>query len=124
MKLLLDTHVLIWAATGDTKLSKTAAQLIDDESNTLYFSAASIWELTIKGSERTGVNPSVLRKELLDAGYVEIPITSAHGLNVSALPNHHRDPFDRIMVAQAMAEGISLVTHDSAMHAYPHTIIV
>jgi PIN domain nuclease of toxin-antitoxin system len=124
MKLLLDTHVLIWAATGDTKLSKAAAQLIDDESNTLYFSAASIWELTIKGTERTGVNPSVLRKELTDAGYLEIPITSAHGLNVGTLPNHHRDPFDRIMVAQAMAEGISLVTHDSAMKAYPHTIIV
>ena len=103
---------------------KIAVQLIDNQSNTLYFSAASIWELTIKGTERTGVNPSVLRKELTDAGYLEIPITSAYGLNVGTLPNHHRNPFDRIMVAQAMAEGISLVTHDSAMKAYPHTIIV
>lgn len=124
MKLLLDTHVLIWAATGDSKLSRKAAQLIDDETNTLYFSAASIWELTIKGVDRTGVSPSLLRKELLDAGYAELPITSAHGLTVGTLPNHHRDPFDRIMVAQAVAEGISLVTHDSAMHSYPHTIIV
>lgn len=90
----------------------------------MYFSAASIWELTIKGTERTGVTPAVLRKELMGAGYLEIPITSAHGLNVGTLPNHHRDPFDRIMVAQAMAEGISLVTHNTAMHAYPHTIIV
>jgi len=124
MKLLLDTHVLIWAATGDVKLSKAAAQLIDDGANTLYFSAASIWEMTIKGAERCGICPAVLRKELLDAGYLELPITSAHGLAVGALANHHRDPFDRIMVAQAVVEGIRLVTHDSAMHAYPHTIIV
>ena len=121
---MLDTHVLIWAATGDTRLSPAAAQLIDDETNILYFSSASIWELTIKGNDRTGINAAVLRQELLDAGYVELPITSAHGLTVGALPLHHRDPFDRIMVAQAMAEGINLVTHDSAMHAYPHTIIV
>ncbi|SHN15250.1 PIN domain nuclease, a component of toxin-antitoxin system (PIN domain) [Pseudomonas asturiensis] len=124
MKLLLDTHVLVWAVTGDRKLSETAAQLIDDEANTLYFSAASIWELTIKGAERTGVNPALLRKELIDAGYLELPITSVHGLTVDRLPNHHRDPFDRIMVAQALAEGVSLVTHDGAMHDYPHTIIV
>src|SRR5471030_1071282 len=124
MKLLLDTHVLVWAATGDAKLSGKAAQLIDDEANSLYFSAASIWELTIQGAERTGINPALLRKELIDAGYLEIPITSAHALTVGNLPNHHRDPFDRIMVAQALAEGVSLVTHDSAMHAYPHTIIV
>ena len=124
MRLLLDTLILIWAATGDDKLSKAAAQLIDDEANTLSFSAASIWELTIKGAERAGVIPAVLRKVLLDAGYLELPITSYHGLTVGNLANHHRDPFDRIMVAQALAEGISLVTHDSAMHAYPHTIIV
>ena len=124
MRLLLDTHVLIWAATGDVKLSKAAAQLIDDDANTLYFSAASLWELTIKGVERTGINPAVLRKALLDAGYLELPITSVHGLTEGALPNHHRDPFDRIMVAQAMSEGISLVTHDKAMYAYPHTIVV
>ncbi len=124
MRLLLDTHVLIWAATGDVKLSKAAAQLIDDDANTLYFSAASLWELTIKGVERTGINPAVLRKALLDAGYLELPITAEHGLAVGALPNHHRDPFDRIMVAQAMAEGFSLVTHDKAMYAYPHTIVV
>ena len=80
-------------------------------------SAASIWELTTKGAERTGVIPVVLRKVLLDAGYLELPVTSAHGLTVGTLANHHRDPFDRIMVAQAIAQGISLVTHDSAMQA-------
>src|SRR3979490_901982 len=115
MRLLLDTHLLIWAATDDAKLSKAAAQLIDDEANTLYFSAASIWELTIKGAERTGVIPAVLRKVLLDAGYLELPITSDHWLTVGTLPNHHRDPFDRIMVAQAQAEGRSLVKQGSAI---------
>lgn len=124
MRLVLDTHTLIWAAIGDDKLSSAAAQLIDDEANTLYFSAASIWELTIKGAERTGVIPAVLRKVLLDAGYLVLPITSDHVVTVCNLPNHHRDPFDRIMVAQAVAEGISLVTHDSTLHAYPQTIIV
>lgn len=106
MRLVLDTHTLIWAAIGDDKLSSAAAQLIDDEANTLYFSAASIWELTIKGAERTGVIPAVLRKVLLDAGYLVLPITSDHVVTVCNLPNHHRDPFDRIMVAQAVAEGI------------------
>jgi len=124
MRLLLDTHILIWAATDDVKLSKAAAQLIDDDANTLYFSAASLWELTIKGAERTGMIPAVLRKALLGAGYLELPITSEHGLAVGSLENHHRDPFDRIMVAQALVEGISLVTHDGALHAYPHTLIV
>lgn len=124
MRLLLDTHVLIWAATGDAKLSKAAAQLIDEEANTLYFSAASIWELAIKGAERTGIIPAVLRKVLLDAGYLELPITSEHGLTVGTLQHHHRDPFDRIMVAQALVEGIRLVTHDRTMSAYPHTTII
>lgn len=124
MRLLLDTRHLDLGSYRRQLLSKAADQLIDDEANTLFFSAASIWELTIKGAERSGIIPAVLRKVLLDAGYLELPITSDHGLTVGNLPNHHRDPFDRIMVAQALAEGISLVTHDSAMHAYPHTIIV
>lgn len=124
MRLLLDTHVLVWAATGDPKLSSAAVKLIDDDANTLYFSAASIWELTIKGAERTGIIPRVLRKALLEAGYLELPITAEHGLAVEALPNHHRDPFDRIMVAQALSEGFILMTHDSTLQAYPHTTIV
>lgn len=124
MRLLLDTHILVWAATDDVKLARKVAQWIDDEANTLYFSAASIWELTIKGAARTGVEPAMLRQSLLDAGYVELPITDEHGLAVGRLPHHHRDPFDRIMAAQALVEGINLVTHDSAMQAYPHTIIV
>jgi PIN domain nuclease of toxin-antitoxin system len=124
MRLLLDTHVLVWAATGDPKLSSAAVKLIDDDANTLYFSAASIWELTSKGAERTGIIPRVLRKALLEAGYLELPITAEHGLAVEALPHHHRDPFDRIMVAQALSEGFILVTHDSTLQAYPHTTIV
>ena len=71
--MLLDTHILIWAAIGDERLSKAAEHLIDDEASTLYFSAASIWELTIKDAERTVVIPAVLRKALLDAGYLELP---------------------------------------------------
>lgn len=124
MKLLFDTHVLVWAATDDVRLSTEAARLIDDEANILYFSAASLWELSIKGAERTGIVPALLRKALLDAGYLELPITSEHSLAISTLPDHHRDPFDRIMVAQALVEGISLVTHDRMLRLYPHTLVV
>lgn len=124
MKLLLDTHVLVWAAIGDPKLSKAAIALIDDPANTLYFSAASLWELTIKGAARTGVDPAQLRGALLAVGYRELPISAEHTLAVGALPDHHRDPFDRILAAQAQVEGLHLVTHDRTLSAYPHTLLV
>jgi PIN domain nuclease of toxin-antitoxin system len=124
MKLLLDTHVLVWAAIGDPKLSKAAIALIDDPANTLYFSAASLWELTIKGAARTGVDPAQLRGALLAVGYRELPISAEHTLAVGELPDHHRDPFDRILAAQAQVEGLHLVTHDRTLSAYPHTLLV
>jgi len=124
MKLLLDTHVLVWAAIGDPKLPKAAIALIDNEAHTLYFSAASLWELTIKGAARTGVDPAQLRGALLAVGYRELSISAEHTLAVGELPHHHRDPFDRILVAQAQVEGLQLVTHDRTLGAYPHTLLV
>ncbi len=122
MKLLLDTHLLLWAAFQPNKLSKTASSLIEDINNELLFSAASIWEIVIKhglGRDDFRVEPSVLRRGLLDNGYSELAITSQHAVGVEVLPPIHKDPFDRIIVAQSIAEGITLLTADPVVAKYP-----
>ncbi len=122
MKLLLDTHVLLWAASHPEKISLSARQQISDTNNEPLFSVASIWELTIKrmlGRKDFAVDPRQLRRGLLDNGFVELPITSAHVLAVDALPPIHKDPFDRILLAQAVSEGILLLTADPIVAQYP-----
>lgn len=124
MKLLLDTHLLLWAAAGHG-LSAEAAALIDDPANILVFSPASIWEVAIKnglGRDDFRADPHLLRRGLLDNGYEELPITSEHAVVVGGLPNLHRDPFDRMLVAQATVEGIALLTSDARLGAYPGPI--
>ncbi|MGE6605971.1 type II toxin-antitoxin system VapC family toxin [Halomonas sp. NPDC076908] len=121
MNLLLDTHVLLWASAEPEKLSDDALSLIKDDNNRLYFSAASIWEVVIKNSlQRTDfhVDPHLLRRGLMDNGYLELPISSLHTLNVAHLPSIHKDPFDRILVAQAEAEGFLLLTADELVAQY------
>jgi len=122
MRLLLDTHLLVWATSEPERLSQKANDLITDLANELVFSAMSIWELVIKFAvKRPGLNvdAALLRRELLDLGFEELPITSAHGLAVAGLPPIHRDPFDRILIAQATAEGILLLTGDAIIAKYP-----
>ena len=122
MNLLLDTHILLWAAAGPGKLSPEATALINDENNRLYFSAASLWEVVIKnrlGRPDFRVDPHLLRRGLVDNGYSELPITSQHALAVSHLPDIHKDPFDRILVAQAETEGFLLLTSDELVARYP-----
>ncbi|WP_066521611.1 type II toxin-antitoxin system VapC family toxin [Sphingobium cloacae] len=122
MKLLLDTHLLLWAADDSRRLSKAARGLIADTGNSLMFSAASLWEITIKrglGREDFEVDPHIFRRALLDNGYDELAITSEHAVAVDGLPEIHRDPFDRILVAQATAEGITLLTSDATVAQYP-----
>ncbi|MFN2410143.1 MAG: type II toxin-antitoxin system VapC family toxin [Halomonas sp.] len=121
MNLLLDTHVLLWAATSPEKLSADALALINDDNNRLYFSAASIWEVVIKNSLQRpdfNVDPHLLRRGLVDNGYLELSISSLHTLNVAHLPTIHKDPFDRILVAQAEAEGFLLLTSDELVSQY------
>ncbi|CAM4005940.1 type II toxin-antitoxin system VapC family toxin [Vreelandella rituensis] len=121
MNLLLDTHVLLWAAAESEKLSADALSLINDDNNRLYFSAASIWEVVIKNSLQRPdfhVDPHLLRRGLLDNGYLELPISSLHTLNVAHLPSIHKDPFDRILVSQAEAEGFLLLTADERVAQY------
>ncbi len=122
MKLLLDTHLLLWAAGEPARLPKSAKKLFSDPANDLIFSAASIWEITIKralGRPDFRVEPRLLRRGLLDNGYFELPITSEHALAAETLPPLHKDPFDRILVAQAMVEGITLLAVDSLVAKYP-----
>jgi PIN domain nuclease of toxin-antitoxin system len=122
MKLLLDTQVLLWAAGEPKRLSAEARKLLLDPQHELLFSAASLWEIAIKttlGREDFQVEPRLLRRGLLDNGYVEVPITSQHAVSIDLLPPLHRDPFDRLLLAQALAEGLTLVTADAQLARYP-----
>lgn len=122
MKLLLDTQLLLWAAGQPERLSKLARKLLNDPQNELVFSAASLWEVAIKsslGREDFRVEPRLLRRGLLDNGYVELPITSQHAVNIDGLPPLHKDPFDRLLLSQALSEGITLLTTDSSLAGYP-----
>jgi PIN domain nuclease of toxin-antitoxin system len=125
MKLLLDTHLLLWAAGEPRRLPKQARILIDNPDNELLFSAASLWEVVIKrglGREDFAVDARLLRRGLLDNGYSELPIVSDHVVAIDSLPPIHKDPFDRILVAQATVEGVTLLTNDSLVSQYPGPI--
>lgn len=125
MKLLLDTHLLLWAAGEPGRLPTEARNLIDNPENELLFSAASLWEVVIKrglGREDFKVDPRLLRRGLLDNGYSELPVVSDHVVAIDSLPRIHQDPFDRVLVAQAIVEGIILLTTDSLLAQYPGPI--
>ena len=122
MKLLLDTHLLLWAAGQPERLSKAARELIEADDSELIFSAASLWEIVIKrglSREDFKVDARLLRRGLLDNGYSELPITSEHVVAIGSLPPLHKDPFDRVLIAQALVEGITLVTTDETVARYP-----
>jgi PIN domain nuclease of toxin-antitoxin system len=122
MRLLLDTHLLLWAAGKPNRLTPTARKLIVSPSNELLFSAASVWEVAIKrglGRSDFEADPRLLRRGLLDNGYAELPIVSDHVVAIESLPPIHKDPFDRLLVAQATVEGITLLTADSVVAEYP-----
>jgi PIN domain nuclease of toxin-antitoxin system len=121
VKLLLDTQLLLWAAGEPKRLSAAARKLLNDPRHELSFSAASLWEIAIKstlGREDFRVEPRLLRRGLLDNGYVELPITSQHAVSIDGLPPLHKDPFDRLILAQALCEGITLLTTDAQLAQY------
>jgi PIN domain nuclease of toxin-antitoxin system len=125
LKVLLDTHLLLWAASHPDRLSAAARVELENVENVLMFSAASLWEITIKnalGRSDFAVDPALLRRGLLDNGYEELPISGQHAVFVDRLPPLHKDPFDRILVAQSLAEGITLLTSDEAVAQYPGSI--
>lgn len=121
MRLLLDTHILLWAITAPERLEAPARTAILDTDNDVLFSAASIWEIAIKAALQRAdfkINPETVLAEALDLGFVELPVTSATAARVADLPLLHRDPFDRILVAQAIAEPAILYTADTRLPAY------
>lgn len=131
MKLLLDTHLLVWTA-GLTKavpsrsMSAKILALIEDEDSLLYFSPVSVWEVAIKNAQGRAeflVDPHLFRRALLDNGYAELAITSEHTAGVANLPGHHKDPFDRLLIAQATVEGMTLLTNDEVMARYTGPIL-
>lgn len=121
MKLLLDTQLLLWAAGQPERLSARARKLLVNPEHELLFSAASLWEISIKatlGREDFRVEPRLLRRGLIDNGYREVPVTSQHAVSIDVLPGLHKDPFDRLLLAQAITEGITLLTADVQLARY------
>ncbi|MFP3910897.1 MAG: type II toxin-antitoxin system VapC family toxin [Desulfobacteraceae bacterium] len=126
MKLLLDTHIVLWAAGEPDKLSDSARTLLTTSENLLFFSVASIWEIVVKrglGREDFKVNPQRLRKMLIMHGYTELAVVAEHVLAVETLPLLHKDPFDRLLLAQARTEGMLLLTVDAFVSQYKESVL-
>jgi PIN domain nuclease of toxin-antitoxin system len=127
MKLLLDTQILLWMVARPELLSEQGRRLLSDEGNEIFFSPISLWEVAIKNSLNRPdfqVDSKVLRDQLLARDYHEIAITGLHATAVADLPSIHKDPFDRLLLAQAKAAGISLVTSDTTLSTYPAPVIL
>jgi PIN domain nuclease of toxin-antitoxin system len=123
VRLLLDTHVFLWIAADPANLSPVALDAIANRSNRTYVSVATAWEIVIKtqsGKLRLPTDPSsYVPSRIAALGFASLPITQDHALAISSLPPTHKDPFDRIMIAQAQIEGLTLVTRDAASLTYP-----
>lgn len=124
MTFLLDTHFVIWIPIDDRRIGKAARTILTDPANTFLFSAANLWEIAIKRSRRDGFayDPRAIRKHMLANGYVELPIEGSHAVAVDSLPQIHNDPFDRLLIAQALVEGITFLTRDTTIAKYPGPI--
>ena len=132
MRLLLDTHVLLWTLVDDEKLSAKARKMIDDLNNTIVYSSVSLWEVAIKYDlhpDILDINAQTLQGFLDDAGFMELPVRQRHIISLESLrmkegAAKHRDPFDRMLIAQAKQEGMKLLTADKKMHSYDEPCIV
>lgn len=124
MRLLLDTHMFLWTVTDSPRLTARARDDIVG-AEAVYVSAASIWEIAIKAAlGRIEGDVAVIARSIEESGFIELPITAAHAARVSGLPPHHRDPFDRLLVAQALAEPLVLLTADKELAQYSELIRV
>lgn len=124
MKLLLDSHAFLWWLAEDPKLKAEARQAVADPVSVVHVSAATVWELSIKAAlGKLDLDGADLAEEIEANDFVELPITARHSLAAAALPRHHEDPFDRMLIAQAQIEGLTLVTRDSAFRAYGVSVL-
>lgn len=121
MRFLIDTHLALWIPAGDPRVSRRMLALLEDDESEFLFSTASLWEIAIKrslGRADFEIDPRGIRTRLLKAGYEELPVLGDHAVAVDALPYLHKDPFDRLLIAQAMVEGIVLLTVDAKVAGY------
>ena len=124
MRILIDTNIVLWAMSGSTKLSKAARREIE-QADAVYVSAASLWEIGIKvWLGKLDVDIDELSALLTEAGFEPLPVSWKHARAIHALPHHHRDPFDRMLVAQAISEPLRLVTHDAQLAKYSDVVVV
>jgi PIN domain nuclease of toxin-antitoxin system len=125
MRLLLDTHVLLWALVAPKQLAKEARTAIENPDNDVMFSAASIWEIAIKSALKRSdfmVKPDEILAAAIDSGFSELPVRSVAAAHVAAMPKHHRDPFDRLLIAQAITEPAILCTTDPQLEVYSELV--
>jgi PIN domain nuclease of toxin-antitoxin system len=126
MNILLDTHVMLWALADSPKLARNIRNLLEADDTTIFVSVATLWEIAIKHAAERGDMPisgEDAREYCLQSGFGLLPITAQHAITAGALPHHHRDPFDRMLVAQAISEPLRLVTHDKQVLRYSDTFI-
>jgi PIN domain nuclease of toxin-antitoxin system len=125
MRFLLDTHLLIWSQIDSKRISARTRRLMEDEGNDLYFSVVSLWEIGVKRALKRpefNIDPRLLRGELLSEGYTELTVSAEHALAVERLPPLHKDPFDRLLLCQTLVEGLTLLTKDEEILAYPVSV--
>jgi len=125
VRLLLDTHILLWWLDDDPRLSIQADALIADQTNEVFVSPLSLWEIAIKsrlGKLRADIDE--VQRMTLESGFVPLPFTLEHAAEVARLPDHHHDPFDRALVAQARTEPMRLITHDKMVAAYGESVLL
>ncbi len=126
MRILLDTHILLWALIEPARLNAATREALESGENTVLFSAASLWEMSIKaalGRADFRVSPQDVFAEAIGAGFTELPVHSTAAMRVAGLPHLHRDPFDRLLVAQALAEPALLYTADTQLRAYSELVV-
>ncbi len=123
MKILLDTHILLWWLNDDAALSPFERKVIADPDNIVYISSASLWEIIIKEQLGKVQVAGDLNATLSDEPFEKLAMTSEHVFEIRDLPNHHRDPFDRMLIAQAIVEGCTLISHDREISKYPATLL-
>jgi PIN domain nuclease of toxin-antitoxin system len=123
VRLLLDTDALIWTFANPARLSAYAAEKIEDRSNDVLVSVVSVWEIGVKRAKRKLDMPGDLKAMIVEKEFEPLPLALRHGLAVEALPHQHHDPFDRMLIAQAQVEGLTLVTSDREMRHYPISVL-
>ena len=126
MRILLDTHILLWALSDSQRLSKPVRGMLESRENQIFFSAVSIWEIAIKAQVlriEFGVAPEDIARAARETSFVELPVSAKHAAGVAQLPMHHRDPFDRLLISQAIAEPARLLTVDKTLVAYSEDLV-